>query len=188
MPESPFLFFLFLPLARRVSSNSLLLRFIEIGRGGWLPSVKSRRKWGSVDAARRQRRRIHDERYSRDIRETEAERLRHPRKHARRCTALFRLVSGRGPKVSPACVCMRDARVPSLRVEKWRLGYSRIRDDRTPGNGLIRCLVPVVLAQYYKRAKWTSIRGAFLFEWKSEQLLCMYSFPVFNLRRYLATI
>lgn len=49
---------------------------------------------------------------------------------------------------------------------------SRIRDDGTSGNELIRCLVPVIPAQYYKRAKWTSIRDAFLFEWKFEQLLC----------------
>lgn len=86
--------------------------------------MKSRRKWGSADAARRQRRR---EIFAR----LRHRKLRHPRKHARRCPAFFRLVSGRGPKVSPACVCMQDARVPPLRVEKWRPGYLHCESEMT---------------------------------------------------------
>lgn len=122
---------------------------------------------------------------TRDIRGTEAQRLRHLRKYARRCPALFRLVSGRKSR------CLRmHARRASAAFTCWEMATglfaSRIRDDRTPGNGLVRCLVPVVPAQYYKWAKWTSIRDAFLFEWKSEQLLCtLPAFPVFNLWRYL---
>lgn len=154
MPESPPLSPSLLPLARRVSFNSLLLRFIEIGRGGWLPSVKSRRKWGSANAARRQRRcgsaTRERERYS--------ARLRRPRKHARRCSpALFRF---RSWPESLGCLRMhartRECRLYVLRNGDWaaiRIANSRWQDLRERRTHSRLSRAPIVSAQYYRRVK-----------------------------------
>lgn len=62
-----------------------------------------------------------------------------PREYTLRCPTLFRVVSGRGPKVSTraACVCMRGMRSRARRLYVLRNGdcaiRSRIRDDKTPG-------------------------------------------------------
>lgn len=110
--------------SQRVSSNSLLLRFIEIGRGGWLPSVKSRRKWGSVECS--QTATTVDPR--RDIRETEAHRdvLANTRADARRSYASFPVVARKSYLLAYACET-RECRLYVSRNDDWaiRLANSR---------------------------------------------------------------
>lgn len=84
---------------------------------------------------------------------------------------------------SLAYLCMHASRA-STAFTCWEIATglfaSRIHDDRTSGNELIRCLVSVIPAQYYKWAKWTSIRDAFLFEWKFEPVMYAFLFSFFD--------
>lgn len=116
---------------------------------------------------------------TRDIRETEAQKTK---TSSQTRTPMPGVLSPRFRSWPESLACLRmHARRAGATFTCWEMATGlfalRIRDDRTPGNGLIRRLVPVVPAQYYKWAKWTSIRDAFLFEWKSEQSLC--TVPVF---------
>lgn len=108
---------LLLPLARQVSSDSLLLHFIEIGRKGG----GGCRQWSPVGNGCW----IH----AGKICETKA----HPREYMRRCTR---------DTLSPAYICMR---VPLLRIEKrcdWAIRIVRIWDFRKTIRSLSCLLFP----------------------------------------------
>jgi len=151
------------------------LRFIEIGRGGWLPSVKSRRKWGSANAARRQRRRIHDERYSRDWGTGKTKASSQTR------TSMLGALSPRFRSWPESLACLRmHARRANAAFTCWEIATalfaSRIRDDKTSENGnhsLSRVFCFRAILQT-RNAKWRDFDPRRILIWMEIQAVAMH--------------